>query len=89
MAPKKSVPSKNPIRCRGSSASSFSLPDSVEFHDAESQKDFVENFYDRMIHSKCQVILSDFPETPLPGAFSSRVLESLREKPMRCAGVFI
>ena len=89
MAPKKSVPSKNPIRCRGSSTSSFSLPNSIKFRYADSQKDFVENICDWVIHSERQVILSDFPKTPLLGAFNSRGSESLCEKPMRCASVFI
>ena len=56
MAPKKSVPSKNPIIRRGSSptsSSSLFVPDRVRVHDANSQKDFVENFCDREIHSEC------------------------------------
>ena len=56
MAPKKPVPSKNPIIHRGSSSTSSSslfVPDRVRFHDANSQKDFVENFCDREIHSEC------------------------------------
>ena len=84
MAPKKSIPPKNPITPRGSSSTSSSLPlipNSVRFYDANSQKDFVENFCDRAIHSKCQVILSDFLDTPLPGSFSSRGWGSLYEKP--------
>ena len=74
MAPKESVPSKNPITCRGSSSSS-SLPSILirdRFHDSKYQKDFDENFCDRAIHSEHHVILSDFPDTPLLGAFSSR-----------------
>ena len=39
MAPKNSIPSKNPITGRGSpstSSSSLSIPDRVRFHDADS-----------------------------------------------------
>ena len=91
MAPKKSVPSKNLITRRGSSSSS-SLPfilGSDRFHDSKSQKHFDENFSDMVIHSQHHVILSDFLDTPLPRAFSSRGCESLCEKPSRCPSVFI
>ena len=49
MAPKKSVPSKNPITPHGSSFTSYSLPsvpNRVWFCDANYQKDFVENVCD-------------------------------------------
>ena len=68
MAPKKSIPSKNSITCHGSSSSSSSLPARDQFHDSKSQKDFDENFSERVIHSERHVILSDFPNTPLPRA---------------------
>ena len=42
-----------------------------------------------MIHSKRQVILSDFQDTHLPGAFSSQGWTSLYEKPSRCPDVII
>ena len=42
-----------------------------------------------MIHLECQVILSNFPDTPLPDAFSSQGWASLCEKPSRCPDVFI
>ena len=72
MAPKKSVLSENQITRRGSSSSPSPHPtDRVWFRDVDSQKDFVENFHDRAIHSECQVIRFDFPNTPLPGAFGS------------------
>ena len=51
MAPKKSIPSKNPIR-RGSSSSSFP-PNSIWFHDEKAQANFLKNFSDRAIHSEC------------------------------------
>ena len=87
MAPKKFVPSKNPIR-RGSSSFSFPL-DSVQFHDKKARSDFFENFFDQAIHSERQVILSEFPNTLLPGAISSRGWASLCEKPSKCPDVFI
>ena len=86
MALKKFVPSKNPITHHGSS-SSFPFRD--RFRDSKSQKDFDENFSDRAILLERHIILSDFLDTPLPRAFSSRGWESLREKPLRCPGVFI
>ena len=52
MAPKKSVPSKNPITRHGSSSSLPSLPAGDRFHDSKSQKNFDENFSERVIHSK-------------------------------------
>ena len=69
MAPEKSIPSKNSITCHGSSSSSSSsLPAGDQFHDSKSQKDFDENFSERVIHSERHVILSNFPDTPLPRA---------------------
>ena len=50
--------------------------------------DFYENFFDRMINSKCQVILSDFSNTSLPGVFGSQGWESLCEKPIKCPSLF-
>ena len=87
MAPKTSIPSKNSIH-HGSSSSSFP-PDSVRFHDEKARVDFSENFSDQAIHSECQVILSGFPNTPLPVAISFRGWASLYEKPSRCPDVFI
>ena len=55
MAPKESVPSKNPIRHLNSSSSSSFAPfllDLVRFHDEKARDDFFENFSDRAIHSK-------------------------------------
>ena len=89
MAPKKSVPSRNSISCCHSTSSSSSIPLSVRFRNEDAQKDFDKNFSDRVIHSKRQVILSDFPETPLPCAFHSWGWASLYEKLSRCPDVFI
>ena len=77
MAPKKSIPSKNPISHHGSSFSSF-LPSRDRFRDSESRKDFEENFCHRAIYWECLIVLSDFLDTFLPGAFSFWGLESLR-----------
>ena len=89
MTLKKSAPSKNLISRRGSSSSSSSLPLRDRFRGLKSQKNFAENFCDQAIHSKRQVILSDFLDTTLPSVFSSRGWESLCEKPSRCPSVFI
>ena len=53
MAPKKFVPSKNPISRRGffSSSSPF-IPNSVRFRDVKVKQDFYENFFDQVTHSK-------------------------------------
>ena len=64
----------------------FLLP---RFHDEKAQDDFFENFSDRAIHSKRQVILFDFPDTLLPGDFSFQGWASLSEKPLMCPDMFI
>ena len=66
MAPKMSVHSKNPIR-RGSSSSYFPL-NSIQFHNEKARADFSKNFTNQAIHLEHQFILSNFPDTPLPGA---------------------
>ena len=86
MEPKKSVPSENPI-CRGSSSSFPS--DSIWFRDEKARDDFFENFSNQVIHLERQVILFDFPDIPLLGAFSTRGWVSLCEKPSSCPYVFI
>ena len=88
MALKKSIPSKNPI-LRGSSSSSSTPSNSIQFCDEKACDDFFENFSNQVIHLECQVILSNFPDTPLPDAFSSQGWASLCEKPSRCPDVFI
>ena len=89
LAPKKSIPSKNPITRRGSSSSLPFLSARDRFRDSKSQKDFEENFSDKAIHLECQVILSNFLDTPLPSVFSTWGWESLYEKPLRCPNVCI
>ena len=44
MAPKKSIPSKNPIHHGSSSSSSSSSSDSVQFRDEKARDDFFDNF---------------------------------------------
>ena len=63
MTPKrKSTLSQNPLR---SGASSFfdPTPSSVRFRDDKARKDFSENFLQRGIHLKRQVVLLDFSDT--------------------------
>ena len=78
MAPKhKSTLSQNPFRS-GASTSSFDLtPSHIRFHDDKARKDFSENFFQRGIHSKRQVILLDFFNTDLPTVIYIRGWESL------------
>ena len=66
MAPKrKSIQSQNPLQS-GASTSSFDTTSHVWFHDDKARMDFLENFSRRGIHSKRQVILSDFSDIDLP-----------------------
>ena len=72
MAPKqKSTLSQNPLHSRAS-FSSDPTPSHVQLHNDEARKDFLENFSRRGIHSKCQVILSDFSDTDVPTVIHSR-----------------
>ena len=50
---------------------------------------FDENFFGQVIHSERQVILSNFSDMPLSGAFRSWGWVYLCEKPKRCPSVFI
>ena len=89
MAPKrKSTLSRNPLRSKAST-SFDSTPSSIQFHDEDAQKAFSKNFSRRGIHSKCQVILSDFSDTDLPTVIHSRDLESLCDVPVTCPFVLI
>ena len=70
MAPiHKSTLFQNPLRF-GASSSSNLAPSHVWFHDDKAQKDFLENFCRRGIHSECQVILSDFLILTYPLSFT-------------------
>ena len=56
MAPKhKSIPSQNPLHSRASSSSSPSdpTPSHVRFRDEKAKSNFLENFSQQSIHSKC------------------------------------
>ena len=72
MAPKrKSTPTRNPLRS-GASSSTDPFPSTVWFRYNDAFKAFSENFSRRGIHSKRQVILSDFVDTNLPSVIHSR-----------------
>ena len=68
MAPKahKSTLARNPLQGFGSSSFDPPVPIHIRFCDEKARKDFFENFQKRGIHLECQVILSDFTNTPLP-----------------------
>ena len=84
MAPKvhKSTPARNPLGSR--SSSNLILPLHVRFRDGKAQKDFLENFQKRGIHSKRHVVLSDFVNTPLPAIIRTLGWDSLLKRPLRC-----
>ena len=88
MAPKrKSAPSQNPLRFR---ASSFdSTPTHVQFHDEKAHNDFLENFSQCGIHSKCQVVLSDFSDTDFPIVIHNKGWELLCGIPITCPSIII
>ena len=89
MAPKcKSTPARNPL-CFGASSSFDPSPSNVQFRDDDAFKAFSENFFRRGIHSKCQVVLSDFANTDLSSIFHSKVWESLCDIPVTCPLVLI
>ena len=84
MAPKrKSTPTRNPLRS-GASSSTDPFPSTVWFRYNDAFKAFLENFSRRGIHSKRQVILSDFVDTDLPSVIHSRGWESLCDVPVTC-----
>ena len=55
----------------------------------KANTDFFENFQECGIHPKCQVILSNFVDTPLPKVIQTQDWESLLERPMRCPIVVV
>ena len=82
MAPKrKSTPARNPLHFSTSSSTDHS-PSTVQFCDDDAFKAFSENFSRRGIHSKRQVVLSDFVDTDLPSIIHSRGWESLCDVPV-------
>ena len=89
MAPKrKSTLARNPLHSGASSSSDQTLTH-IRFCDDDAFKAFLENFSRRGIHSKCQVILSDFTDTNLPFVIHSRRWESLCDVPVTCPLVLI
>ena len=90
MAPKhKSTPARNPLRSDASSSFNPS-PSTVRFRDDDDAfKAFSENFSRRGIHSKRQVILSNFADTDLPSVIHSKGWESLCDVPVTCLLVLI
>ena len=87
MSPKrKSTPFRNPLHS-GESTSSDPTPSSVRFRDNKAQQDFSENFSRQGVHSKCQVILSNFSNTDLATVIHSRGWESLCDVPITCQSV--
>ena len=92
MAPeRKSIPSWNPLRSGISSSSSPSDPTSshVQFHDEKAKSDFFENFSQRGIHSKRQVVMSNFSNTNLPIVIHNRGWESLYGVSVTCPSMII
>ena len=89
MAPKrKSTPSQN-LLCSGASTSSDPTPSHIRFCDEDAQKDFLENFSQRGVHSESQVILSNFSDTDLPTVIPNRGWESLCDIPITCPSMLI
>ena len=84
----KSTPAQNPLHF-GASSSTDPSPSNVRFRDDDAFKAFSENFSRCGIHSKCQVILSNFADTDLPSVIHSRGWESLCDVPVICPLVLI
>ena len=85
---RKSTPSQNPLHY-GASTSPDPTPSSIRFLDKDARKDFLENFSWRGVHSKHQVILSNFSDTDLPTVIHSRGWESMCNVPITCPSVLI
>ena len=79
----KSTSAQNPLHS-GASSSTDPSPSTVRFRDDDAFKAFSKNFSKRDIHSKCQVVLSDFADTDLPSVIHSRGWESLCDVPVTC-----
>ena len=80
---RKSTLARNPLHS-GASSSSDPSPSNVRFRDDDAFKAFSENFSRRGIHSKRQVVLSDFADTNLSSVIHSRGWESLCDVPVTC-----
>ena len=90
MAPKrKSTPARNPLHSKCLFIFWFCPSLSLRFRDDDTHKAFSENFSRRGIHSKRQVVLSDFADTDLPSVIHNRGRESLCDVPVTCPLVLI
>ena len=85
---RKSTPARNPLHS-GASSSTDPSPSNIRFHDDDAFKAFSENFFRQGIHSKCQVILSNFVDTDLPSIIHNKGWESLCDIPVTCPLVLI
>ena len=89
MTPKRKYTSaQNPLHSSASSSSDPTLSH-IRFRDDDAFEAFLENFSRRGIHSKRQVILTDFADTVLPSVIHSRGWESLCDIPITCPLVLI
>ena len=79
----KSTLARNLLHSGASSSSDPSLSN-VRFRDDDAFKAFSENFSRRGIHSKRQVVLSDFANIDLPSIIHSRGWESLCDISVIC-----
>ena len=87
---RKSTLSWNPLHSRVYFSSPFdTTPSLIQFHDEKAKSDFLENFSQQGIHSKCQVNLSDFSDTDLSTIIYSRGWESLCGIPVMYPSVII
>ncbi|KAL0012617.1 hypothetical protein SO802_007725 [Lithocarpus litseifolius] len=85
--------SQNPFRSGATSSSdptpSNPTPSSVWFRDDKARQDFSKTFSRHGIHSKRQVVLSDFFDTDLPTVIYSRGWESLCDIRVTCPFMII
>ena len=89
MIPKrKSAPSQNPLRS-GASSSFDPTPSHIRFSDEDAQKDFLENFSRRGVHSEHRVILVDFTDIDLPTVIHSWGWKSLCDVSITCPSMLI
>ena len=79
----RSITMQNPLRS-GASSSADPSPSTVQICDDDAFKAFSKNFSRRGIHSKHQVILSDYVDTDLPSIIHSRGWESLCDASVTC-----
>ena len=85
---RKSASFQNPLHSEASFSSDPTLS-SIWFHDEQARKDFLENFSRQGIHSRRQVILSDFSDTNLPTVIHNRGWELLCDVSVTCPSMLI